>query len=270
MPKLSIITINLNNANGLEKTIESVIFQTSNDFEYIIIDGGSTDGSIEILKKYEEHITFWISEPDTGIYHAMNKGIKQAKGEYCQFLNSGDYLANKDVTGKMLKDMPKCSILYGNMIKLLANGKKYIDKNAAGKPLTFLNFYKGTLNHSCSYIKRELFEKYGLYDENLKIVSDWKFYLQTIVKGNEPVLYKNIDVSIFDMQGISNTSANIEKEERNKVLCELIPTAIIKDYEKYWFEIYRIERLNRYWLTKKIFWIIERMLFKLEKAFAKN
>ncbi len=83
--KLSIITINFNNAVGLKKTIESVVNQTSNDFEYIVIDGGSKDGSIDIIKKYDSKINYWISEPDNGIYHAMNKGILLAKGDYLEF-----------------------------------------------------------------------------------------------------------------------------------------------------------------------------------------
>jgi len=101
--KLSIITVNLNNKSGLQKTIDSVISQTYKDFEWIIIDGGSTDGSKELIEQYSQYITYWISEPDKGIYNAMNKGIVQAKGEYLQFLNSGDALYDKYVLDKILK-----------------------------------------------------------------------------------------------------------------------------------------------------------------------
>ena len=111
MPKLSIITINLNNAQGLEKTIKSVVSQTYSDYEYIIIDGASTDGSVDVIQEYRNKITYWVSEPDTGIYNAMNKGILKATGEYCQFLNSGDILVDNNVTERMLSDMPDCSIL---------------------------------------------------------------------------------------------------------------------------------------------------------------
>jgi len=85
MPYLSIITVNLNNAEGLRKTIESVVTQTSNDFEYLVIDGHSTDGSLAVIQEFESRITWWVSEPDSGIYAAMNKGIRKAKGKYCQF-----------------------------------------------------------------------------------------------------------------------------------------------------------------------------------------
>ena len=95
--KYSIITVNFNNKEGLRKTIESVIRQSFRDFEYIVIDGGSTDGSADILKEYDAQIDYWVSEPDKGIYNAMNKGIVQAKGEYLNFMNSGDYFYDNQV-----------------------------------------------------------------------------------------------------------------------------------------------------------------------------
>ena len=98
--KLSIITINFNDAKGLEKTIQSVINQTYKDFEYIVVDGASTDGSVDVIKKYSNKLTHWVSEPDTGIYNAMNKGTRMASGEYCLYLNSGDFLADNDVLEK--------------------------------------------------------------------------------------------------------------------------------------------------------------------------
>ena len=88
--KYSIITVNYNNKNGLEMTIKSVLGQTCKDFEYIIIDGGSTDGSVEVIKKYASRIDYWVSEPDKGVYNAMNKGIRKATGDYLNFMNSGD------------------------------------------------------------------------------------------------------------------------------------------------------------------------------------
>jgi len=122
-PKLSIITVNLNNAEGLRKTIESVVTQTFTDFEYIIIDGGSTDGSVEIIKLYADKITYWVSEPDKGIYNGMNKGIMVAKGEYCQFLNSGDWLVNENVLKEVFADV---DIVYGDL--KIPNGNFFIPK----------------------------------------------------------------------------------------------------------------------------------------------
>lgn len=263
MLKLSIITINYNNADGLRKTIESVIKQTSRDFEYIVIDGGSTDSSIDIIKEYEGKITYWVSEPDRGIYDAMNKGILAAKGEYCQFLNSGDYLIKNDVTEQMIKNMPDCSILYGNMLKLMKDDKVLYNKKIETN--SFFTFYNGSLNHPSTYIKRSLFKKYGYYDENLKIVSDWKFYLMTIGLYNELVAYRDIDVCFFDMDGVSSINLKLAKEERAKVLKESLPPLILADYEMYCRDIIKMKRINRYKLARNFVWLLERILFKIDK-----
>jgi glycosyltransferase involved in cell wall biosynthesis len=308
--KLSIITINLNNASGLLKTIESVISQTSHDFEYIIIDGGSNDGSVEFIKSYtsippgiykakdkvEENInaetfasspiytttqitlcslalspvpiTYWVSEPDSGIYNAMNKGIRIAKGKYCQFLNSGDWLANSTITEQMLASIPNCSVYYGNMIKLMLDGRVLRNKEIPVN--SFLTFFTGTLNHSSAYIKRSLFSKYGMYDEDLKIVSDWKFFLISIALNSEKVCYRDLDVTYFDMKGISNVEKELNVNERERVLKETIPITILSDYEKYWGYIVKMKRLNRFWITRWFVWFVERILFKLEKIETRN
>jgi glycosyltransferase involved in cell wall biosynthesis len=263
MPKLSIITINFNDKNGLKKTMESVISQSSTDFEYIVIDGGSTDGSKELIEKYQDKISYWVSELDKGIYHAMNKGILLAQGEYCQFLNSGDFLFDENVIAKMIEKTKDESILYGNMIKTLTNGKRL--KNTSINTNSMLPFYLGSLNHSPSFIKKELFGKYGLYDESLKIVSDWKFFLKAIALGNESVKYLDIDVTVFDMTGISSTNSKLDKAERRQVLEELIPKSILSDYDLYWRDIEMMKRLKRYKLMYKFVWYLERILFKMEK-----
>lgn len=263
--KLSIITINFNNATGLYKTIESVIKQTSNDIEYILIDGGSTDGSVEVIKAFEDKISYWISEPDNGIYQAMNKGIKAAKGDYCQFLNSGDCLVQEDVTERMLYRMPETSVLIGNMLKILPNGKCIIDNGISNKQPTFFTFYRGTLNHSPAYIRRSLFEKYGYYDESLKIVSDWKWYLIVIGLHNEEVVYKDINVSLFDMNGISNSSKELLKTERRLVLEAIVPSNILVDYDRYGTGIIQMNRIKNYTVTKFLFEFVERTIFYIEK-----
>ncbi len=261
--KLSIITINFNNADGLIKTIQSVINQSSADFEYIVIDGGSSDGSKEVIQKYQDKIAYWISEPDKGIYNAMNKGILAAKGEYLQFLNSGDFIANKEVTSLMLSELGKESVLYGNMIKVWPTGRVF--KNTSINTNSMLPFYIGSLNHSPSYILKSLFTKYGLYDESLKIVSDWKFFLDAIALGNEPVKYVDIDVTIFDMTGISSTNSILDKAERRKVLEEKLSKTILLDYDNYWKDIEMMKRLKRHKVIYKLVWFLERVLFKIEK-----
>ncbi len=269
MLKLSIITINYNNASGLLKTIESVLRQTSDDFEYIVIDGGSTDGSKQIIGKYQNKINYWVSEPDLGIYHAMNKGIRQAKGQYCQFLNSGDYLLAPDVTERMLQDMPQCSIMYGNEIKQV-NGKLVVEKSYAGRSITLLDLYRSTIFHASAYIKRSLFEQYGFYDESLKIVADWKFYLITVGLHNEKVVYRDIDMVWFDTQGISSTNKVLDKEERERVLTETLPETIRPDYQAFARDGAIIQRLKQ----NKLIWFIilnlYRVLFRIDKYRTRN
>lgn len=219
MPKLSIITINLNNKEGLKRTMASVLSQTFTDYEYLVIDGGSIDGSVDLIKEHEKKITYWVSEPDKGIYNAMNKGIVNANGEYCLFLNSGDSLAN----GKVIEETFKLSytedILYGDML----SGNQ---KLSFPHKLSFSFFIQHSLGHPSTFIKRVLFNKYETYNENYKIISDWAFFFRTIVV--EKCTYKylqGLTVSIFDTTGVSKNPAYelIIKNEKAHELSQLFP-----------------------------------------------
>ena len=268
--RLSIITINRNNAEGLEKTLLSVASQSYREFEYIVVDGASTDRSVEVIKRYEsefEHLK-WVSEPDLGIYNAMNKGIRKSTSDYIQILNSGDRLAAPDVIERMLAALDSAgnpSILYGNMIKCFPDGHQMVDKCFAGQEITMLGMFNGTLNHDPAYIRRDLFDLYGYYDERLHIVSDWKWYVRAIVFGKEKPLYVDMEVTFFDMTGISETNLRLRDKERHQELEKMLPRAILVDYEKYSFQLSQIRRMQRYPLVYKIFWLMERILFKIEK-----
>ena len=268
---LSVITINRNNAIGLEKTVRCVAEQRSEYFEYIIVDGASTDDSIEIIKDYSQHLGTrikWVSEPDNGIYNAMNKGIEMASGDYIQFLNSGDCLASDDVVERMyfaLEENKYPSILYGNMLKDMPDGRIVKDRCFAGHDITMLGFYTGTLNHSPALIRRDLFDKYGLYDESLKIVSDWKWYLQAIILGDEKPVYTDIDVTLFDMTGISETNLELRDKEKKQELSKMIPATILADYQTWSFPIEQMKRLKRHPWAYRIVWFLERCLFNWEK-----
>lgn len=287
--KLSIITINRNNAEGLRKTLASIAAQTYRNIEHIIIDGASTDGSVDVIRDYESAnrssahpltIT-WISEPDGGIYEAINKGIRKATGEYVQILNSGDILAADDVTARMIAALTPLntkhstlnkdgiSIFYGNMLKDYGNGR--IVRDTCGgdmyTPESFLYFYNGTLNHDCAYIRRDLFEKYGLYNEQMRICSDWEWYIRAIVLGGEETVYTDIDVTVFDMNGISESggkNAELIKQERRAYLESILPAAVLRDYDQFSFPVLQYQRLKKYYLWG-LAYFIERVLFKLEK-----
>jgi glycosyltransferase involved in cell wall biosynthesis len=280
--KLSIITINYNNAEGLRKTLVSVAAQTYADIEHIIVDGGSTDNSVEVIREYEQSLTSrlsplasrlkWISEPDKGIYNAMNKGIRMATGEYIEILNSGDILFDSQVTQRMIEHLDQINaerkeslgIIYGNITKVNAQGQ--VVGKSGYTEYSLRQFYSSTLNHDCAYIRRDLFEEYGLYDENLKIVSDWKWYLQAIGLGRVKPEYVDIDVTIFDDGGVSETNLALRNAERRKVLEELLPPAVLWDYDTHAFEMEQMKRLRR-WHLYGLVWFIERVCFKLEKWF---
>ena len=274
--KISIVTINYNNVEGLKETLSSVVEQSYRDIEHIIIDGGSTDGSVDAIKEYVadnpkresffKHTVNWVSEHDNGIYNAMNKGIKKATGAYIQILNSGDIFAASDVVERMVAEIENAEypeLLYGNMIK-----KDYTTGKILGKSreveYSLRQYYASTMNHDCCYFRRDLFDTYGLYDESLKIVSDWEWFLRAIGLGNVKPIYIDIDVTIFDCSGISETNLELRNKERRQVLEELLPPAILADYDKYAFPMEQYNRLKKYHLWP-IVYFMERVLFKLNK-----
>lgn len=222
--KLSIITINYNNHDGLRKTIESIVNQTCKEFQYIIIDGDSTDGSVDVIKEFADQIDYWVSEPDRGIYHAMNKGIDKAEGEYCLFINSGDCLCNEDV-------IDKCISHLDSGIQIVSGGT-YMGGHLwnAFKEISLDLFYrKGSISHPATFIQTGLLKKYH-YDESYRIVSDWKFWIQVLIKDD--ATYKAIDeaVSVFDLSGISSTNIELRNKENDTVLKELFSDRILVDY----------------------------------------
>lgn len=308
--KLSIITINYNNAEGLRKTLASVAAQTYPNIEHIIVDGGSTDGSVDVIREYESTLASslsplasrlkWLSEPDKGIYNAMNKGIEIALGkrvvnddhtssplasslsplaskEYIQILNSGDYLAAPDVIMNMANHLNQSAetagILYGNMIKEYPNGKRVhsngsVDMNTMD---SFLYFYRGTLNPDGTLIHSSLFEKYGFFNENLRICSDWEWFVKAIALGEEKPIHVDVDSIIFDMMGVSESGGknrDIITNERRAYLESILPKSVLYDYDTYWFPVTQYQRLKKYHLWGLVH-LIERITFKIEKLYNK-
>lgn len=233
--KFSIITINYNNCAGLRSTIESVVGQTCREFEYIVIDGGSTDGSLEVIKKYSEKIDYWISEPDSGVYNAMNKGIAVARGDYCNFMNSGDVFYANDVLDKVIKHSKNEDVVYGDI--------SYAGKVVWPNPekLTMKFFYKNSLYHQACFIKSGLL-KMKPYDEELKIISDWKWFLEMIVFKEVSYAHVPIVVCTFEGGGISSNK-RLVYEEQNVVLRQLLPSIIFDDYKDYAYGITPYRRM---------------------------
>ena len=271
--KLSIITITYNNVEGLNRTIQSVQSQTFRDFEHIIVDGGSTDGSVEIIRQYADseairpegykatrqekngkaddtlpncpiasspnrHEICWISEKDRGVYDAQNKGIRLAHGEYCYFLNAGDTFCADDVLERMF--LPNSlivsspnrlpDILYGNEIIVDGNGQRVGIARGVENP-SFVDLYNSCMKHQASFIRRSLFDKYGMYDADMRICSDFDWFFRVIAFHDDVTLqYKDVDIAYFENTGVSYHSPELCARERQQILDRYMTKRMQRDY----------------------------------------
>lgn len=272
--KLSIITINYNNAEGLCRTIQSVQSQTFHDFEHIIVDGGSTDDSVDIIRQYADneairlegykatrqkkngkaddtlpnrpiasspsrHEICWISEKDKGIYDAQNKGIRLAHGEYCYFLNAGDTFCADDVLERMFSPNSLIAsspnrlpdILYGNEIIVDGNGQRVGIARGVANP-SFVDLYNSCMKHQASFIRRSLFDKYGMYDDTMRMDADWDWFLRVIGFNQITLEYRNVDIAYFETNGYSYTHPEVERQETEIILNRYMPSPLMQmDYE---------------------------------------
>lgn len=227
-PLVSIVTVSYNEVSTIEQTILSIINQTYPNIEYIIIDGGSTDGTVDVIKKYANKIAYWVSEPDKGIYDAMNKGIAYSHGEYCNFINAGDKFCSSYILKQVMDFNHVADIIVGQDLHINENNK-IVSRSILPQRYNLLHFYITTIPHQSSFIRTSLLKKY-YYDTSLNIVSDWKFYLQSIVlDGCSVAAYNNVIV-ICNPRGASSDNKQM-KEEREKVLKELLPAYIVNDYQ---------------------------------------
>lgn len=266
--KLSIITVNLNNRDGLKKTIDSVVCQTFKNFEWIIIDGGSTDGSKELIEKYSEHFSYWVSEPDKGIYNAMNKGICVAKGEYVLHLNSGDILYNENSLNNVISNKLESDIIFFSIIHEKPQFT-FIEKSP--EQITARYLFYNTLPHSgSSLIRKELFKSVGIYNEQLKIASDWAFYVNAIILNNATVSVRNEILSFYDGSGISAVHTHVYQKEMCDYLNRIIPQKILDDYNYFERKITDLEGFYR--SSKKvssISWLVllKAIVYKVIRSF---
>ncbi len=277
MPQLSIVTINKNDAEGLERTLRSIWErQTFKDFEHIIIDGASTDRSVEVIKKYESKLAYWISEPDKGIYNAMNKGIVKAKGDYLLFLNSGDWLED-DILKQVFRESLTEDIVYADFY-WYHNADKIVPELYPDE-LTVPFMLTHSLGHPSSFIKRILF-KDMLYEEKYRIISDWVFFVKKILLYNCTTRHLNLVTSYFNMYGISTDPKSRDLVLREQAdffengfphsICDL--TRELKKYENV-LDILSKHKVTQLmessWVQRKARQCIK-VLFKLEKMLGKN
>ena len=262
--KLSIITVNLNNKEGLKRTIDSVVAQTFRDFEWLLIDGGSTDGSRELIEDNQHNFSYWCSEKDKGIYNAQNKGIQRSKGEYVLLLNSGDYFADANVLTEVVGCNVQSDFILGNII-VHEDGDDYI-WDIKEEALTARQFYYGTLPHPGTFIKRVMFDRFGLYDETWKICSDWKFFVEAILIGQATLTKIPVTISVFEGGGISDKMVEQCNMERMQLLEKIFPPLVQKDYRL----LESLLELKRVWLFDKLYSVLYRASISWQHLFYKK
>ncbi|MCH5306823.1 MAG: glycosyltransferase [Prevotella sp.] len=238
--KYSIITVNYNNKEGLRRTIESVIHQTFQDFEYIVIDGGSTDGSADILKEYDEHITYWVSEQDKGVYNAMNKGIRKATGDYLNFMNSGDCFYDEKVLQHLAEQNLTTDLIVGKDYHFDVSTQQGFS-TILPPYISMLTFIHHTLPHQSTFFRRKLFEA-SPYDEAFRLVADVKFYIQKICVEQCSVLFIDDIICRREPDGISAEQNERRLQEHRQVISSYLPSGAIQDYEV----LYQLDKSTMY------------------------
>lgn len=225
MPLLTVITVNYNDADGLRRTMESVLGQHGVELEYIVIDGGSTDGSVDVIQAYaDKGISYWVSEKDGGIYPAMNKGVRWAHGTYVNFMNAGDVYYSDDtlaqVTGQLDADVVAGSHVMDGVVK------------HPKSQLSMADLFTDALNHQSSFIRLELLRQHP-YREDFRIVSDWIFTVEMLVSRHASLRVIDSVIAVYDSTGISNTRAAERDAERQRFLQTFLPPLIYSDYQQW-------------------------------------
>ena len=226
---LSIITVNLNNREGLKRTIDSVVGQTFTDYEWIVIDGGSNDGSRELIEQYANQFAFWVSEPDNGIYNAMNKGIEKANGEWMLFLNSGDWLYDEETLNKVFSKTYDADILYGDVMFHWPD-ERGMQLEQMPDSLTLYFFYTYTLCHQATFYNKRIFSTHK-YDESLLICADWALYIKLMIEDYK-FHHLPFCISNFPQDGISSHLNEAHFAERERVFKQYFPEYIQPDLER--------------------------------------
>ena len=217
--KLSIITINYNNLEGLKKTADSILQQTWTDWEWIVIDGKSSDGSYDFIKQHENKIAYWCSEPDKGVYNAMNKGIRHAQGDYLIFMNSGDSFYDNEILNGVFSLNPQEDVLYGDWIQLFKDRNQEF-KIYAPKEFSLYFIINDNICHQAIFVKRSLLQQKG-YDERYRLYADWAKWIELTLQGCS-FRYVPFTICYYEMGGLScQLTEYIEKEKR--MLQEALP-----------------------------------------------
>lgn len=263
MIKLSIITVNFNNLSGLQRTMQSVLNQTYVNMEYIVVDGGSTDGSKDYIERNQEKLSYWCSEKDKGIYDGMNKGIAQATGDYVLFLNSGDTFCDSQVLDAVFRNRTIASELIVGRQYHVRSGKRRASRRIFAWEVDEQFLISNTLPHQATFIQRSLLQKVGGYNLDYRIVADWVFWYEAVVKRE--AMLECVDTFVADMEeeGLSGNVDNCHTEmahylsnQHPVVTIDLWKLIIQQNNDAYMYN-----RARRGWLGK----LLVRMALRLYK-----
>jgi glycosyltransferase involved in cell wall biosynthesis len=268
--KLTIITINRNNAEGLKKTIGSVLLQSYNAVEFIIVDGASTDESLDVILQYKDikHYS-WISEPDSGVYEAMNKGIRAANGEYLLFLNSGDFLVDSKVLHDVFSVNHHADILCGRC-QVSRNGITVWTSNPPNN-ITFGTLYYDGLSHQSTFIKRSLFYSLGMYREDYKYNSDIDFWYRSIILNGASTEKLDVLIADYNLDGISSKENQTDQYQRemSEILSQANFHKFTPDY-KFWDNERKLMEVYYWAKQKRIVNLFIQLMFQVAVWFNKN
>lgn len=271
--KLSVVTINYNNAGGLQMTIDSVAAQTYKEFEHIIVDGNSHDEGVRIIQEYDyaqrssgqpHPIIRWTSEADKGIYNAMNKGVRMAQGEYVLMLNSGDTLVDAHVLEHIVPQLDGTDIVQGNTVEE-REGKTTQNKGYGRSEITMRDVMEANFLHQASFCRRDLFVRFGYFDESYAIVADKKFFMTCLGLHDATFKYVDLNVANFDTTGISSATSgewNKKHQEENERMRKELFSSRLREFIDNGENDELTSKLNRHSSIKKITMFLLRLVDK--------
>lgn len=244
-PSVTIITVCLNSCDGIEKTIQSVLSQTYPEIEYIIIDGGSTDGTIDIIKKYQSNIKFWASEKDAGISDAFNKGVKRANGEFVAFLNAGDYYLDPESIESLVKQSAGVDVVYGG----IRYQRSYKPEVYPRKIESLNDWVKGSIPHQASLTSRRVFDKLGSFNLKRQYCMDYELFYRAWLSGFKFMVVPALITSV-NCEGVSGKFWKEQLDEFELIQKELGASRVkrILYYYKRFMKMWIYNTLKRYQL----------------------
>lgn len=265
--RFSIITINYNNLEGFKATYESIISQRYRDWEWIVIDGGSTEGDRDFIEQHQSEMSYWCSEPDRGVYHAMNKGILQAKGDYLIFMNSGDSFYDDEVLAKVATQEHRADVLYGDWVRIYEDGRRMEIKAPDFFSLHFI--CTDNVCHQAMFIRNEVM-KTSPYDETYRFYADWAKWIELTLRK---CTFEHIPFNVcnYMMGGLSDGFEGAKQELALVQEKELSPAiratlALIGPYQHYRLAVESTRLINKSKLFKKIIHCAIRLCHLLESS----